>query len=610
MADTRAGLGSLFQEEGPGRTGAPRALPQLSNPLVRKVEDDGRSFGDYFQADGNIFDRISDYLNKPETTFGGFMREEDGRGIQFGLPQEFSEQELLSALTDVKSNAPDQMSSLRARAGMKEQADRIAAMPDDADVFDSPLDDMAASIEETLARIDSSKKQNQKAEDFRQAEQKIAKDQGMIMPGEKRADVGQTAASVNDAINQAFVAGMDEYIKGVRGSGPDAKAPKDLEEYKKEFAEATGISIDGKPDKSQALMAFGLALMQNEAGGKGFSGMLSAMGKAGEAAMPALQKAKEQARNDAIAAGKYALEARSADETKAAAAREKAMERSNYYVVPRSEDVKGFLAGVGEGRGRLESLSKYEVDKLLNNPEFAAKYDILPGSTWGSIVEAAMESPEAQELYLTSGRNINLIPGIDDELFSIRVFDADPNKNPGGQPLMSGDGQQQYEALARMARDNEKAKQKFVELGVLNEGTNVFRYSVDKLNSLAAAFNVPIGDEATETDKMKKILTKLQATNAPAILGEAGKTISDADRQMVKDIVGDITIMSDPRLLAEKFEGLFNDIIMKADSDISQALSTLNRYTGRNIGGTLGEGPLNEEEAKELADSLQGMGAN
>ena len=61
-------------------------------------------------------------------------------------------------------------------------------------------------------------------------------------------------------------------------------------------------------------------------------------------------------------------------------------------------------------------------------------------------------------------------------------------------------------------------------------------------------------------------------------------------------------------MLKENFEALFNDIIMKADSDIKQALSTLNRYTGRNIGDVVGKGELNEEEAKELADSLKGLG--
>ena len=573
-----SGLGSLFQEEGPGRAG-------VSSLGRNRIKVPNNPFG------------IDSYL-------GAGMGDFDTSQI-FGpsaMPTEFTEEEMIQAVQGIKELAPQ--STLADRKAVSDVAKRLEAMPEDDPMFaDSPLDALSMDIDDTLAQLEAAKTRGQRAEDFRAKEQGIAISKGMPDPNAPMAPIPQ------ERVEEAAIAAFNDYLEAARGAGPDTPKVKDLDEYKKQFAEATGIDISGKVDKSHALMTFGLALMQNKAG-KGFNvaKMLSSVGEAGTAALPALEKAKAQARNDAIAAGKFALEARSADQAKAAAAREKAMERSGYYVVPRSEDVKGFLAGIGEGRGRLEQLSKYEVDKLMSNPEFAKKFDILPGSTWSTIVEEAMKTPEAKELYLTSGRNVNLIPGIEDELFSIRVFDADPNKNPGGQPLMSGDGQQQYEALARMARDNQKAREQFVKLGVLNEGTNAFRYSVDALNSLGSAFGVQFGDEATETDKMKKILTKLQAKNAPSILGEAGKTISDADRQMVKDIVGDITIMSDPRLLAEKFEGLFNDIIMKADSDIKQALSTLNRYTGRNIGGTLGEGPLNEEEAKELADSLERLG--
>jgi hypothetical protein len=82
-----------------------------------------------------------------------------------------------------------------------------------------------------------------------------------------------------------------------------------LEKYKKEFYEATGLDSSGKVDKSAALMALGLSLMQNKAG-KGFNvgKMLSAVGEAGEAALPELTKAKATAKAEKVAAGKYALE--------------------------------------------------------------------------------------------------------------------------------------------------------------------------------------------------------------------------------------------------------------------------------------------------------------
>ena len=81
-----------------------------------------------------------------------------------------------------------------------------------------------------------------------------------------------------------------------------------LEKYKQEFADATGIDISGKPDNSQALMAMGLSMMQNRAG-KGFNvgKMLSAVGEAGEKAMPALSAARKEAKAARVAAGKYAL---------------------------------------------------------------------------------------------------------------------------------------------------------------------------------------------------------------------------------------------------------------------------------------------------------------
>jgi hypothetical protein len=115
---------------------------------------------------------------------------------------------------------------------------------------------------------------------------------------------------------------------------------------------------------------------------------------------------------------------------------------------------------------------------------------------------------------------------------------------------------------------------------------------------------VQFGEEATETDLMKKILTQIAAKQAPRILGEAGKTISDGDRERVTEIVGDRTITSNSRILKEKFQDLFNDIIIGTEVDINQALSTLNRYTGRNIGSALQESELSDEQRSGMMAAL------
>ena len=94
---------------------------------------------------------------------------------------------------------------------------------------------------------------------------------------------------------------LDELFTSALQSAADAREGqptkrKTLEDYKKEFSDATGIDTSGKVDKSSALMALGLALMQNKAG-KGFNvgNMLSAVGEAGEKALPSFEKAKQQA---------------------------------------------------------------------------------------------------------------------------------------------------------------------------------------------------------------------------------------------------------------------------------------------------------------------------
>ena len=450
------------------------------------------------------------------------------------------------------------------------------------------------------------KKKGEEAEAFRKTEKQLVDAQG----GLNSMSIADSTAITKENIEQASIAAMNDYIEAARGAGPEVSPVKDIKDYKEKFAEATGIDISGEVDKSHALMTFGLALMQNKAG-KGFNvgKMLTATGAAGQAAMPALQKARERTRLDGIAAGKYALESQSADEAKALAAREKAMERTNYFVVPKSDNVKGFLADLSQGKGKLESLSKYELDKLRKDPDFSAQFDILPGATWSSVVTEAMKTPEASELYLTKSPNtVPLFEGAGDTL-SIRTFSADPNKNPGGKPILDGDGQDQYQALARMARDNQRAKEQFIELGVLTDkNRNVFTYGVDSLNSLGSAFGVKFTDDMPETARIKMVLEKLAMKNAPSILGESGKTISDGDRERVERIVGTLDAFGDIRVVRKKVEELFNDIVLGAEADITQGLTTLDRLTGRKVGSALSDGDLSEDERKMYEADMTALG--
>ena len=464
------------------------------------------------------------------------------------------------------------------------------------------------------------KKQNQ--QDFRDKEAALVEMQGGL---KSQPFVGQgqdnnpnaTGVEEKDPEVRAFMAGMDEFINAARGAAPNAPSVKSIEDYKKVFAEATGLDISGKPDKSSALMSLGLALMQNRAGsGFNVGNILRAVGQAGEVALPKLEAAKKEAKATAASAGKFALEMRSSDQAKATVAKEKAMQRDDYFIIPKvGGGVSGDIAGILSNKGRLEKLNKYELDKLVNNSEFSDKFTILPGATYATVVEEAMKTPEAQDMYLTKNPiSFNLLGEGDDkgaDVFNIRLYDADPNKNPNGKPMFGGgDGSMQYRALGLAARDLEKAKQKFLDAMPLVEGTNIFRFSVDKIDAAASAFGVNFREDATPTQKLKLFLTKLQAQNAKEILGEAGKTISDADRALVASIVGDLNAGSTPDELQVKLDGLFNDIIIKKQQKITDAISTLDYYTGRNVSSLLSGGSMSEEDEKERIEGLKKLGIN
>ena len=150
-----------------------------------------------------------------------------------------------------------------------------------------------------------------------------------------------------------FNASMGSYLAS---QGQEDTGKKTIEDYKKDFAEATGIDVSGKPDKSTALMALGLALMQNKAG-KGFNvgKMLTAVGEAGEKALPVFEKAKQKAELGAAKAGEYALGKVDEDEAEAKLKEEEMRDRTNYYVIPKGKEggPLGVVDAIMKGKGEF-----------------------------------------------------------------------------------------------------------------------------------------------------------------------------------------------------------------------------------------------------------------
>ena len=96
------------------------------------------------------------------------------------------------------------------------------------------------------------------------------------------------------------------------------------------------------------------------------------------------------------------------------------------------------------------------------------------------------------------------------------------------------------------------------------------------------AFGVNVGAELNPINKAKAILMKIQATEAADILGETGKTLSDNDRKMVKDIVGKITMSSLSGLseaeLLHRLEAVYDLTVGQSRRNLNSARSKLKQF--------------------------------
>ena len=428
-------------------------------------------------------------------------------------------------------------------------------------------------------------------------------------------------AAKGDPVEEAFMAGMDEFIKAAR----DAKAPgatqvRKLEDYKKEFAEATGLDVSGKVDKSQALMAFGLALMQNRAG-KGFNigKMLSAVGEAGEAAMPELDAARKEARANAEAAGKYALDMRSADQDKAMAAAKAAQQRGKYYIVPKYEGYEGpsgFISVIPEAKP--EFLNATELNSLVTNPDFSAQYDVITEERFSQIVDKVLETPDVSNLYKAGFNTTVTLFGDEDgisNLFTLEIANPTPGvaKNAPSLLLNPNKEAQVAQALGAALRDLNALEDAFagaiasIEDGAATLPAQVGDYLVQAADRLG--FDVSAD---TPTARLEKFLTRFQAENASDILGEAGKTLSDNDRQLVKDIVGQLPTLlkGSPDMLRERLREMKQKIIDKKRRQVLDGYRTLDSYTPKSDYSVLyQDDEFTEEDQKELDRLKEKQGA-
>jgi hypothetical protein len=433
------------------------------------------------------------------------------------------------------------------------------------------------------------KKDAQRAEDFRAKEAKIAEGQGGLQ--------SMPLADSKNAAEQMFIAAMDDLIEGSRGAGPKKKEMT-LDDYKKEFKEATGIDISGKPNKGAALMAAGAVLMNNKAGGKGFSGALAALGEASEAALPKLEKAQADARAAALAAGKYALQTRATDRATDAANQEKLMNRGKYWVYKKGGKGEEFT---GFDEGQFVDLNKFELNKLIQTPDFDKNYEFIDASDRLAILEKRAEGVDLGDQW-GSYERVSLIGGkADDVPPELQVLAAPADANYKGIAPTSFKIAEDPETVARRFMEYQDSinsgAEKFESLlANLNEGVSVPKQILSGMQQALRNFGVPAGDMPSSVAQAKQMLNNLAIDEATNILKESGKTLSDNDRKLVAKRIGEISWTSgDVELIKRQLKDIYDLTIVKPQQNLDRAVGWLEQNAGIRFGGNVSDMPTQAE---------------
>tara|TARA_B100000161_G_scaffold46655_2_gene29431 strand:- start:2256 stop:4043 length:1788 start_codon:yes stop_codon:yes gene_type:complete len=375
--------------------------------------------------------------------------------------------------------------------------------------------------------------------------------------------------------------------------------PKDYKEYIKEFADATGLDVSGKPDKSTALMALGLSLMQNRAG-KGFDvgKMLGAVGEAGEAALPAYQKAKSEARALRAKAGEYALGRKKEDEAKA-------QQRNFMYVVPKQGEGKTEKERLANRvmRGKYIRVNASELNALDTNEDFNRNYEFLPPDALTSMKDL-FKAPESKY-----GEGLETLTLFEDKDGPVEIKVRFPKAGFENLPTKAASSDQIENGLSGLNARRAKLDQvesRFQEFSnsFTNTPPRLVPQAITAVTELTRAIGfLPITNfkQAVEGEndvqKQKRFLEWVSTSYAPEILQESGKTISDADRERVKQLVGDIKLLSDPVTVAARVNQLHGLIIQSSRAKLAEGYERLNR-----VGGGVELRPLSEEDKAELAE--------
>jgi len=362
-------------------------------------------------------------------------------------------------------------------------------------------------------------------------------DMEVITP-EMREPVLSAEEKKAQAQQSLFKSAMDD-INNIYGKDSGTgKTRKTLAEYKKDFAEATGIDVSGEPDNKLALMSLGLSLMQNRAG-KDFnlSNIIGAAGEAGQKAMPLFEKAKAEARAGQVAAGKYALgEDKATRMAELATLKEKRAALAGVAKEFRGYANKGMLERMKlknaldikrlefENKG-VDPKGKLTEARILNQPNLKINKGYVAGNKNIVFLNAESEAKSHANAYANVLEAENAIGEMESLVREI-----------GGKPTSSA---------VTLLLDKGKRLLKPLGIGKTTDYSKGFNLTKEEINS-----------NITPQAKIEILQKRLISQYKKFLTKETGNGVSEGDIRRLEDLLGKISYLKPLEENLKNFEEL------------------------------------------------------
>jgi len=358
----------------------------------------------------------------------------------------------------------------------------------------------------------------------------------------------------------------------------------------------------------------GLSMMQNRAG-KGFNvgRMLSAVGEAGEKALPALTAAKAEARNNVIAAGKYALTAQNADEKTRKAAEKDLMNRKQYWIYKKGGEEGEFLRDKNGimpfDEGSFQYLNQSEMNKLINDPKFNEQFSFIDGNRRFEILKARAEAEgiDYGEQWNKELKQVSLVGGKPDDLPpALQVAGYAEASNYKGKSTTKYKLQEDKQGVVGRFVDFQNEVNKNSDklenlINNLQEGISIPAQLIDKVKQLGISLGIDV--DTSSTYKAKKALKNIAIDEVLRILKESGRTISEGERERVEQRVGQVKLNlegSDLNAVLGQVEYVYDMVVTGAQRDLDTAISSFEKNFGETISNKSTSGPKDQAELDEF----------